>query len=199
MVVVTVRAVSQLHSALRPRRLAAILSCAITAVAAVGVTVAVTTSGAAPPAAAHGEAGHDHATMEQAQPATQAPAATLAPADETLVVKVDMGEFFFSPSQITVPAAKTIRFEVSNPGVVPHELVIGDRHVQDDAEKAMASGGAGHGTHSHGAREAPSVYLGAGESGTLEATFDTPGELLIGCHVPGHWAAGMKGTFTVTG
>ncbi|HEX7173009.1 MAG TPA: hypothetical protein VF365_10425 [Candidatus Limnocylindria bacterium] len=26
-------------------------------------------------------------------------------------------------------------------------------------------------------------------------TFDEPGELLIGCHVDGHYDAGMRGTF----
>jgi len=32
---------------------------------------------------------------------------------------------------------------------------------------------------------------------TLVYTFDHEGTLIIGCHVPGHYAAGMRGTITV--
>ena len=42
------------------------------------------------------------------------------------------------------------------------------------------------------------VEVAPGETATLVYTFDEPGTLLIGCHVPGHYAAGMKGTITVT-
>lgn len=135
---------------------------------------------------AAGDEGH-------ADPITPSPVA--AP-DAPLVVEVKMGEFFFSPKRISAPAGRLIRFEVSNPGVVPHEFLIGDAHAQDDAEREMAKGtkaGAGH-THDG----TSSILLAAGESGVLEARFDTPGELLIGCHVPGHWAAGMQGTLIIT-
>jgi uncharacterized cupredoxin-like copper-binding protein len=127
------------------------------------------------------------------------PPATLPAAEDPnapLVVKVTMGEFFFAPKRITAPAGRLIRFEVSNPGVVSHEFLIGDRHTQDDAEAEMAKGAKSGKGHTHA--DSASIYLDAGESGVLEATFDTPGELLIGCHVPGHWSAGMEGTFTVT-
>lgn len=56
----------------------------------------------------------------------------------------------------------------------------------------MAGGPERGGAHSHDGAEAPSLYLRPGEHGTIEATFDTPGTFLIGCHVPGQWAAGMK-------
>lgn len=115
-----------------------------------------------------------------------------------LVVEVRMGEYSFTPKRITAPVGRTIRFEVSNPGIAPHEFLIGDKHTQDDAEVEMAKGAPSPtgGGHRHG--NSASVYLNPGETGVLEATFDQPGELLIGCHVPGHWDAGMKGTFTVT-
>ena len=135
------------------------------------------------------------AAVPPGSPATPA-AAPAADPDAPLVVQVELGEFYFAPQRITAPAGRLIRFEVTNPGVVPHEFLIGDRHAQDDAEKEMAKGGAWGKSHSHDGTV--SILLGAGESGVLEATFDEPGELLIGCHVPGHWAAGMKGTFTVT-
>ncbi len=35
------------------------------------------------------------------------------------------------------------------------------------------------------------------ETVTLVYTFDEPGTLLYGCHVPGHYTAGMVGTMTI--
>ncbi len=42
------------------------------------------------------------------------------------------------------------------------------------------------------------VDVPPGQTVTLVYTFDQPGTLLYGCHVPGHYAAGMRGTITVT-
>ena len=43
-----------------------------------------------------------------------------------------------------------------------------------------------------------SINVPAGQSARLVYTFQQPGTLLYGCHVPGHYAAGMLGTITVT-
>ena len=116
--------------------------------------------------------------------------------DDPDVVKVRLGEFNFVPDRLEVPAGRAVRFWVTNPGLVDHELVIGDAHVQEEAAEAMRSGHAGHGGNHHG--DIPAIYLRPGESGEFTATFDERGELLIGCHVPGHWAAGMSGKLVVT-
>ena len=130
-------------------------------------------------------------------PATTAPLPQ-PPAEDPnapLAIEVEMGEFSFTPSRITVPAGRQVRFEIVNHGVAPHEFLVGDQHAQDEAEREMAKGSSAGG-HVHD--DTLSIYLDAGESGVLETTFDAPASLLIGCHVPGHWAAGMKGTLTVT-
>jgi uncharacterized cupredoxin-like copper-binding protein len=54
----------------------------------------------------------------------------------------------------------------------------------------MALGGMGHG-HDN------ALSLKAGETGSLTMTFAKAGSLLIGCHEPGHYEAGMKATVTV--
>ena len=54
----------------------------------------------------------------------------------------------------------------------------------------------GHGEAGEGGLPAP-VTIKARETVTVLATFDEPGEVLIGCHQPGHWEAGMRGTITV--
>jgi len=41
------------------------------------------------------------------------------------------------------------------------------------------------------------VNVPAGQSATLVYTFNNPGTLIYGCHVPGHYLAGMRGTITV--
>ena len=181
------------------RLAAAILTVVALAFAAVGigaVAIAMPDDASATPAVER------PGPRTEAPPVTTIPATTLPPAapaaedpNAPVVIKVEMGEFFFSPNRITVPAGRLIRFEVENPGVAPHEFLIGDKHAQDDAEREMAKGStAGGHTHDNSA----SIYLEAGESGVLETTFDEPAELILGCHVPGHWAAGMKGTLSVT-
>jgi uncharacterized cupredoxin-like copper-binding protein len=41
------------------------------------------------------------------------------------------------------------------------------------------------------------VTIEPGETVTVLARFDEPGETLYGCHQPGHWEVGMKGTITI--
>ena len=41
------------------------------------------------------------------------------------------------------------------------------------------------------------IALGPGETGEFTYTFDAPGELVIGCHEPGHYFGGMVGRITV--
>ena len=115
------------------------------------------------------------------------------------VIEIEMGEFFFAPGEVSVPVGVPVTFSVVNPGVVDHELVIGDGTAQDEAEAAMRSGSghAAHGAAGHHGEDVPSIYLRPGESGELTVTFSKKGDLLIGCHVPGHWAAGMRGTLQV--
>ena len=46
--------------------------------------------------------------------------------------------------------------------------------------------------------EPNAVDVPAGTTVRLVYTFDQPGTLEYGCHVPGHYPAGMRGTITVT-
>lgn len=181
----------------REFRLAALLTAALAAgffaISSVAVAVAMRDDIVGTPSAPSPPAPLDEPPIAATSVSTPTPSED---PNAPLIVQVEMGEFFFSPTRITAPAGRPVRFEVSNPGAVPHEFLVGDRHAQNDAEAEMAKGGAAATSHSHA--DAASLYLDAGESGVLEATFDSPAELLVGCHVPGHWAAGMKGTLTVT-
>jgi uncharacterized cupredoxin-like copper-binding protein len=97
----------------------------------------------------------------------------------------------FVPDQISVRAGETIAFEISNPASVPHEFFLGTTAEQQAHEAEMASGAPMH-------AEPGQVDVPAGKTVRLVSTFDQPGTLEYGCHVPGHYPAGMRGTITIS-
>jgi uncharacterized cupredoxin-like copper-binding protein len=90
----------------------------------------------------------------------------------------------FEPGLLRVRAGEPITFVVTNSGVIRHEFVVGDEAEQAEHASEMAHGSASHG---HG----NALSLAPGETGTLVMQFDSPGRLLIGCHEPGHYEAGI--------
>jgi uncharacterized cupredoxin-like copper-binding protein len=58
--------------------------------------------------------------------------------------------------------------------------------VDDHAEAELCPGGI-----------PAAVTIEPGETVSVLARLDEPGETLIGCHQPGHWPAGMMGTITI--
>jgi uncharacterized cupredoxin-like copper-binding protein len=100
-------------------------------------------------------------------------------------------ELRFEPESMTVAAGETVRFVVHNAGATDHEFLIGDEAAQARYAAEMADGH--DDAHSRGA----GIALGAGKTGEVTYTFDEPGELLIGCHEPGHYDGGMVARITV--
>ena len=142
---------------------------------------------AAPPA-------HAHRAPHRAGPAI----ATAAP------VRVVMNDRFrYRPSSIVVRAGHRVTFAVTNAGKLPHEFILGDRATQLDHERQMqampADGDHMMHAHSHGPADHATggLTVPPGQTRRLTWTFHDPGVVLYGCHVLGHWAAGMKGTIVV--
>lgn len=100
-------------------------------------------------------------------------------------------ELRFEPDAITVVAGETVRFIVRNTGATDHEFLIGDEAAQAEFAAEMAEG------HDDAHASEAGITLGAGETGEFTYTFAEPGELLIGCHEPGHYDGGMVGHITV--
>ncbi|HEY3062023.1 MAG TPA: heavy metal translocating P-type ATPase [Chloroflexota bacterium] len=98
----------------------------------------------------------------------------------------------FTPDQLSVRAGETIAFEITNPGAVPHEFFIGTPAEQQEHEREMIEDGA------QMPAEPGQVDVPAGQTVRLIYTFDQPGTLEYGCHVPGHYPAGMRGTITIS-
>ena len=103
-------------------------------------------------------------------------------------VTIDVHHSRFSIDELDVRPGETIRFVVRNSDPIPHELIVGDQSVQDVHEA---------GTEAHHGDRAGEVSVAPGATATTTYRFDRPGRLLFGCHLPGHWAYGMRGTITV--
>jgi uncharacterized cupredoxin-like copper-binding protein len=120
--------------------------------------------------------------------------ASKPPTDMT--VNVEMTSFAFAPSEIRVRSGATIRFKFHNPTNVVHEAFIGDQAAQDahDAEKART----GRVTAPTGPRDPGQVDVAPHTTEAVAYSFQEPERLILGCHEPGHYAAGMKATIIVT-
>jgi uncharacterized cupredoxin-like copper-binding protein len=117
-------------------------------------------------------------------------------------VRVVMNDRFrYRPSAIMVRAGHRVTFDVTNAGKLPHEFILGDRAAQLDHEREMDMDMHAH-MHLHGSDAPTAAGTGGltvppGQTRRLTWTFDKPGIVLYGCHVLGHWAAGMRGTIVV--
>lgn len=98
------------------------------------------------------------------------------PVDST--VNVTMVDVAFKPTTATVKAGTTVRFVFKNDGDIEHEAAFGDEAAQAAVESGKAQ------------RDGPSVN--PHRTKDYVRRFDAPGTLIIGCHVAGHYAAGMK-------
>ncbi len=110
----------------------------------------------------------------EATEATTPEAATAtpeAPAAGSKTVSIEAGNFYFKPKDITIPANTPTKFEIKNVAQIPHNFSI-------DALKV-------------------SVDIQPGE--TASTTIEAPkGSYEFYCNLPGHKAAGMFGTLTVS-
>jgi uncharacterized cupredoxin-like copper-binding protein len=112
------------------------------------------------------------------------------------VINLKVDGYQFVPDHVVVSEGETVRFVVTNPTDMAHEVYIGtlaeqqaDESVHQSAapmEQAKVTSHMGYGE-----------YLAAYSSIAFEYTFSGAQEVMIGCHLPGHWARGMKATVTV--
>jgi uncharacterized cupredoxin-like copper-binding protein/glucose/arabinose dehydrogenase len=106
---------------------------------------------------------------------TETPAATATATTETPVaggetIKLEAGNFYFKPKEVTIPADTPVTFEIDNVAQIPHNFSIDALHVSVDLPPEKTG---------HVTIKAP--------AGTYE----------FYCNLPGHKAAGMFGTLTV--
>ena len=97
----------------------------------------------------------------------------------------------FAPTQLTIAAGDTVKFEIRNEGKLDHEFILGSEAEQVEHDKDMTAMAGMKITHVNGVSVAP------GRTGTLIWTFTKAGSLQYACHVPGHYVAGMVGQITI--
>ena len=102
-----------------------------------------------------------------------------------------MTDFSFAPARLVVPAGTVVRLEFSNAGRVEHEAVIGDAARQAAHDRQMAG-------MPHHDDDVAAVEVAPGRAASLTYRFASPGRVLIGCHEPGHYEAGMVASVEVT-
>jgi uncharacterized cupredoxin-like copper-binding protein len=151
----------------------------------VGIALVALAIGAAALVFARGE-------MGSASPRAAMSAASAQGRQVSRTIQVEATDTLrFAPDELTVAAGETIAFEIRNPGFVPHEFFVGTAAEQAEHEREMAAGAPMH-------AEPGQVDVPAGQTARLVYTFGQPGTREYGCHVPGHYAGGMRGTITIT-
>jgi len=120
------------------------------------------------------------------------------------VVTVNMVDNAFRPSRIEVRSGVAVTFRFRNDGKVVHEAIVGTAEEQAEHEAEM-NDQAGEKdddgdmtSMGHGSSDDDALSVEPGETGELTHTFEEAGELLIGCHEPDHYEAGMKIDVAVT-
>lgn len=113
--------------------------------------------------------------------------ATLPPPERTFALTVRHSRF--SASDVHVKRGQTVTFVVRNTDPIDHELIVGPASVHERHESGREA------WHPPVDGEL-SVRLF--DTGSTSYTFDEAGTVLFGCHLPGHWAYGMRGRVVVS-
>lgn len=117
----------------------------------------------------------------------------MAASGEARVIEVTASDDFkFDPSSITIEEGETITFRVTNVGVISHEFILGGAEMQEEHEAEMAEMAGQSMTD-----EPNAIEVEPGDTKEMTWHMTQTGEIIFGCHQPGHYAAGMKGTITV--
>jgi uncharacterized cupredoxin-like copper-binding protein len=107
--------------------------------------------------------------------------------DGTVLITIHYSTF--EPADLAVEPGETVRFVIVNTDPIDHEFIVGDARVQRVHEE---------GTEAHHAPRPGEVSVPAGETVVTTYTFpESPGALIFGCHLPGHYDFGMRGTVTI--
>jgi plastocyanin len=119
-------------------------------------------------------------------------------ATATPTVGVDGEQLAFDTTEITVPSGQqiTVTFN-NNSSTQQHDWVL--VNGGDDVASSVDAAAVGQGGDPTGIPEviAASAILDAGGSEQVQFQAPPSGEYAYICTVPGHYAAGMKGTLTV--
>lgn len=98
----------------------------------------------------------------------------------------------YAPDSFEFAVGDVVTFELRNQGELVHEMFIGDRAAHTAHEAEMRED-----AHSDGHADPAAISVEPGATASLTYTFESAGELLAGCHEPGHYDAGMVAPISV--
>ena len=114
------------------------------------------------------------------------------------IVQSEEGGLRFDPETLDVAEGETVTLRVRNEGEILHELTLGDEATQAAHEEEMAAMGGARGSGMAMRDQLNAIAVEPGETVELTWVFSQPGEVIYGCHEPGHYEAGMWGVITVS-
>jgi uncharacterized cupredoxin-like copper-binding protein len=94
----------------------------------------------------------------------------------------------YEPARIAVRPGETVTFVLRNTDPIDHEFILGDEAVQLRHE---------NGTEAHHGTVPGEVSVPAGREASTTYTFSGSRPLEFACHLPGHYAYGMRGPVLV--
>ncbi len=147
--------------------------------------VALAASGAAFASGSHtGGHGHDGEETAIGKPGVA------AKASRTITIEMS-DNMRFTPSKMEVKRGETVRFIIKNVGQVQHEFNLGTQEeLLEHLEQMKKHPGMEH-------DEPNKITLDPGKQGEIVWQFTKAGVVNLGCLIPGHYEAGMKGAIKV--
>jgi uncharacterized cupredoxin-like copper-binding protein len=117
------------------------------------------------------------------------------PSQPSTELTVEMTDFAYNPSSVTIPAGQPVTLTVNNTGNIEHDFVV--EKIDVATEVIQDNGSNAH--HAHGAEQNFDLHISArpGEASIVQLTVSEPGTYKILCSVEGHEEAGMIGELTV--
>lgn len=117
------------------------------------------------------------------------------PSEPAKDITVEMTDFAYTPSTITVPVGQPVTLTLKNVGNIEHDFVV--EKISASAKVIQDSGSDVH--HAHGAQQNYDLHVsaGAGQTSVLQLNVSEPGTYKIFCSVEGHEEAGMIGELVV--
>ncbi|MGH2511670.1 MAG: hypothetical protein ACRDGQ_03170 [Candidatus Limnocylindrales bacterium] len=122
------------------------------------------------------------------------PGTSSRPREVNIITK----DYSYVPPEVDFVPGETVLLHVINGGLEVHEVVIGTMAVQDAWESAEAAAANPPPGPTPVVTVAPvlsgiRIVVQSGQRVDLLWTVPLdPGPILIGCHIPGHWAKGMQ-------
>jgi uncharacterized cupredoxin-like copper-binding protein len=122
------------------------------------------------------------------------PGTSAAPREVNIIAK----DWVFLPDRVDVVPGETVLFHVINGGLDIHEAVLGNAAVQgawEIAEAATVGSPPGPTPLVSVPPDVAGLRVVVGSGQRVDVTWTAPPQgtvgLVVGCHIPGHWAKGM--------